>query len=182
MMRKTLCLLAFSMLFGVVAHGQVMITKLVGKNSKNSKLGYGIFMFYEFPLTEEGNKSVRLELLDFAYYPRKDDEASAVLGYVSVKLGYKYVFSETKTGFYLEPQAGYCRTVYQGPYEVEAVGKDGIAVALEGGYSIEVGERGNTINLGVKYEKAMTGSESSISSVGLRASYSFGLFRKQRDY
>jgi hypothetical protein len=178
-MRKIFALCTVALLLSYFAHSQVMVSKLVGKNSENSKLGYGVFLFYDFPLNDEGNRSIRLELLDFAYFPKKDENVNSILGYLSIKLGYKYVFSETKTGFYLEPQAGYCRTVLDDVTQEEAIAGDGLALAMEGGYSLEVGERGNTINFGLKYEKAMSGATTSISSVGFRVSYSFGMFKRR---
>jgi hypothetical protein len=178
-MKKILPLFIVALLVSSLAQGQLMVSKLVGKNSENSSLGFGLFLFYEFPLSDEGNRAVRLELLDAAYYPKKDDNLNSILGYVSIKLGYKYVFSETKSGFYLEPSAGYCRTVLDDVDEVDAVAGDGVALGLEGGYGIEVGQRGNMINLGLKYETDIAGKETTISSIGFRVSYSFGMFKKR---
>jgi hypothetical protein len=179
-MKKIVFLAFVALIFSVTAHSQLMVSKLLGKNSKNSKMGFGAFAFYDFPLNEEETRSIRLELLDFAYFPTKDDNLNAILGYISIKVGYKYVFSETKTGFYLEPQVGYCRTVLDDVNQVDAVTGDGVALALEGGYGIEVGQQGNTINIGVKYEKDLTSSSATtISSIGFRVSYSFGLFKRR---
>jgi hypothetical protein len=178
-MKKILLLGALALSFCLAAHSQLMVSKLVGKNSKNSKIGFGVFAFYEFPLNDEGNRAFRLELLDFAYFPKKDENLNSILGYISIKAGYKYVFSETKSGFYLEPQAGYCRTVLDDVTKIDAVAGDGVALALEGGYGIEVGQRGNMINFGLKYETDIAGSETTISSIGFRASYSFGMFKRR---
>ena len=180
-MRKLLSLLMALLLCCFSAHSQLMVSKLVGKHSENSKIGFGIFAFYDFPLNEEGNRSARIELLDLAYFPKKDQNRSSTLGYASIKLGYKYIFSDTRTGFYLEPQAGYCRTVFDDVMNPDAGGEDGVALALEGGYSLEVGERENILNFGLKYEKDMTGAATSIGSIGFRVYYSFGLFRRRSD-
>ena len=59
---------------------------------------------------------------------------------------------------------------------------DGVALALEAGYSLEVGQRGHEINFGLKYETDLAGANHTISSVGLRVSYQFNLFRKKDDY
>jgi hypothetical protein len=178
-MKKRLPLLALAILFSVAGHSQLMVSKLIGKNSENSKIGFGVFAFSDFPLNEEGTRSVRLELLDFAYFPKKDEDLNSILGYISVKVGYKYVFSETKTGFFIEPQVGYCRVVLDDVTQADAVTGDGVALALEGGYGIEVGQNGNTINFGVKYEKDIAKSATTISSIGFRVSYSFGLFKRR---
>jgi hypothetical protein len=58
----------------------------------------------------------------------------------------------------------------------EATYGDGIAVAMEGGYSLGVGERGHSINLGLKYETDRGGKGYELNSVGFRVSYAFNLF------
>jgi hypothetical protein len=120
--------------------------------------------------------------MDFAFFPKKGENVFTTTAgskaYISAKLGYKYVFSETQTGFYIIPSAGYCRvvTIEQGEDPTHG---DGIAGALEGGYSLEVGQKGHAINLGLKYEYDRGGATHLIQSVGLRVSYSFGLFRRK---
>ena len=59
---------------------------------------------------------------------------------------------------------------------------DGVAAALEAGYSLEVGQRGHEINFGLKYEADIAGANHTISSLGFRVSYQFNLFRKKDDY
>src|SRR4030095_15730485 len=121
------------------------LTKMVGKNANKYKLGYDLFAFYDFPLNSEGNfKSIRLELMDLAYFPGKDGNGfttGSARAYISIKIGYKNIFSETKTGFYIEPSLGYCRVVEANEDEDATYG-DGIAGAFEAGYNLEVGERG----------------------------------------
>lgn len=160
---------------------QLMATKMIGKDANKYGMGYGLFTFLDFPLANE-NQSIRVELAEFAFYPSKGEKfftsTADAKGYLSIKLGYKYVFSETQTGFYIEPSAGYCRVVnvregYDATYG------DGIAAALEGGYSVGVGESGHTINLGLKYETDRGGEGYVLNSVGFRISYAFNLFRKK---
>ena len=100
-MKKNPALFILILIISAQAHAQLSLTKMVGKNADKYKLGYCVFAYYDFPLTEEGNKSIRLELMDLAYFPSKiGDNARA---YISIKLGYKNIFSETKTGVYVEP-------------------------------------------------------------------------------
>jgi hypothetical protein len=173
-MKKNILLILFIGLLST-SNAQLSLVKAIGKHSHNAKIGFGTFLFYDIPVGQMNN-SIVVELLDFAYFPQKNTDSNSVIGYASIKLGYKYSFSqESKTGFYLEPSAGYCRVVNS---EGDGTFGDGIAVALEGGYSIEVGQRGNTINFGLKYESDMAGTNHTISSVSLRASYSFLAFRR----
>ncbi len=157
-----------------------MVTKLVGKDASKFGLGAGLFTFLDFPLAS-ANQSFRVELMDLAFYPAKGESfftsTGDSRGYISIKLGYKYVFSETQTGFYILPSAGYCRTVFI-PNGQSTVYGDGIAGALEAGYSLEIGQKGHAINLGLKYEYDRGSSSLVLQNVGFRVSYSFGLFRR----
>ena len=118
--------------------------------------------------------------MDFAYFPRKDKTADNVIGYINIKLGYRHVFSETMTGIYVEPQAGFGRVI--GSNNASAPGKhygDGVALAFETGYSQEIAQSGNTLNFGLKYEADMAGTDYSAYSLGFRVSYSFHLFQRR---
>jgi hypothetical protein len=178
-MKHTICFLITILLFTTI-YSQVMVSKRFGENSDNSRLGFGTFLYWDFPIAEAENKSIRLELLDLAFYPQKNDSINTVLGYISIKLGYKYIFSETQTGIFIEPQAGWCRVVNSDG--AEGSHGDGVALALETGYSIEVGEGGNALIFGLKYEADLAGANYTCSSVGLRFSYTFHLGRKRDGY
>src|SRR5688572_4945363 len=123
-MKKLSILLLFTAL-STCLHAQLAVAKMVGKNADKAKLGFGAFSYIDIPTNEEGTQSFRIELLDFAYFPRKIDEDPS-RAYLSIKLGYKYIFSETKTGFYVEPQVGYCRVVVVEQDAPEAEHGDGI--------------------------------------------------------
>ncbi len=159
-------------------HAQLSLTKAVGKNADRFKLGYGVFTYFDFPVNDAGTQSLRLELLDFAFYPAKDPDKDNAGGYLSIKAGYKIIFSESQTGFYLEPSFGYARVILLNDAQENEYG-DGIAAAIEGGYNLEVGARGNTMAFGVKYETDRAGAAYTLNSVGLRVSYSFHLFGRR---
>jgi len=154
---------------------------MVGKDADKYGLGYGLFTYLDFPLANE-HTSFRIELADFAFFPSKGEKfftsAADSKGYISIKLGYKYVFSETQAGFYLLPSAGYARVVniLEGQ---EATYGDGIAAALEGGYTLDVGQNGHQLNFGLKYEYDRGNAEHTLQAVGFRVSYAFGLFNKK---
>ena len=145
-MKKFLLFFILTSLFATRSQAQLSLTKMIGKNSNQYRLGYDIFSFWDFPLNSE-NKCIRLELLDFAYYPGKTGGSAFSTpngtAYLSIKLGYKYIFSETKTGFYLEPSAGYCKTMFMQEGQ-DPTNTNGIAGAVEGGYSLEIGQKGHT--------------------------------------
>ncbi len=178
-MKKIVTLSLLASLLSAGAYSQLMVSKLVGKNTSNAELGYGGFTFLDIPLKNADNQSIRIEVLDFAYYPQKSTDFDNTIGYLSIKAGYKYVFSETQTGFYAEPSAGYCRVVASN--NLDPLAKyygDGVALALEGGYSLGVGQGDNAINFGLKYETDRAG-DFIANSVGFRVSFSFHLFRRR---
>lgn len=157
---------------------------MLGKDADRFRMGYALFWYADIPLNEEENQAVRLELLDLAYFPGKDGDGFVHGGnraFLSIKLGYKKIFSESKTGFYLVPAVGYCRVVYT-PDGGESTYGDGVAAALEGGYSLEVGQRGQTLCLGLKFEHDRASRDHTLSSLAMRLSYSFQMFRRKEDW
>lgn len=177
-MKIILCFLV-SILLCTLSYSQLMVSKRFGKNSDNSSIGFGTFVYWDFPLAGAENKSIRLELMDLAFYPQKSDTINTVLGYISIKLGYKYIFSETQTGIFIEPQVGWCKVVNS--EGAEGSSGNGVALAFETGYSIEVGQRSNAIILGLKYEADLAGAKYTCNSLGLRLSYTFHLGRKREE-
>lgn len=178
---KTVLTIWLVCLFSFASHAQLMVSKLLGKDASKYGLGYGLFTYLDFPLASE-NQSFRVELMDLALFPTKGENlfssTADVKGYISIKLGYKYVFSETQAGFYLLPSAGYCRAVFAKEGEDATYG-DGVAGALEGGYSLEVGQKGHSFNFALKYEYDRGNATHIIQSVGFRISYAFGMFRRK---
>ena len=180
-MKKIFSVLVLLTVFSIAGYSQLMVSKLLGKNSGNSKIGYGLFTYFDFPLGETvANQSIRLELMDLAFFPEKSSDIDNTIGYISIKGGYKYVFSETQEGFYIEPQAGWCRVVNSNDaHDLPKDYGDGLALALEAGYSLGVGQSGNTINFGLKYESDRAGSAYTANSIGFRVSFSFHMFRRR---
>jgi hypothetical protein len=180
-MKKITLSLCFFCLFSFASHSQLMVSKLVGKDADKYGLGYGLFTFLDFPLAN-GNQSIRIELMDLAFFPPKGENlfttTAGMKAYISIKAGYKYVFSETQSGFYLLPSVGYCRVVISNEGE-DATHGDGIAGALEGGYILGIGQKGHSLNFGLKYEYDRGNSTHIMQSVGLRVSYAFGIFQKK---
>lgn len=180
-LKKIFLSLFIIFLFTASSQAQLMVAKMVGKDSKRYGLGYGLFTYFDIPLSSE-NQSFRIELIDFAFFPTKGEKfftsTADARGYLSIKLGYKYVFSETQAGFYLIPSAGYCRVV-DAKEDQDVTHGDGVAAAMEGGYSLEVGQKGQAINVGIKYEYDRGNTEHTLQAIGLRLSYSFGMFRRK---
>jgi hypothetical protein len=156
---------------------------MLGKDAKNYGMGLGIFAYLDFPLAA-GNNSLVIELAEMAYFPEKDRggffSAPAGKAYASFKAGYRKYFSETSTGFYLQPSLGCAFVSLVLEDESEINDAFGFSGALEGGYSIGLGEDARQkINLGLKYEYSRAKETHQIQTIGLRISYSFGLFGRK---
>lgn len=154
---------------------QLSLMKLVGKNSKDHKTGFGAFYFIDFPINKTENRRIVLELIDIGVFRAKTtDYYLTSAAYASFKLGYRYIFSdESKTGFFVEPQAGYCLTGI-GEYNEEL--SKGIALAFITGYSLEVGQRGNSFVFGLKWESDLANNGKQLNTIGLRVAFSYSLF------
>ncbi|MEO6232111.1 MAG: hypothetical protein ABJB11_23730 [Ferruginibacter sp.] len=182
-MKKNLLTIFALLLCAMQSSGQVSFVKLLGKNSANTTYGVGLSAFYDFPLNQSSN-SMRLELMNLNIFPPKDKDLVSVAANISIKLGYRHLFSETTTGFYIEPQLGFGRVVVSDPsLPNQARHADGLAIAMEGGYCVGVGERDNFFYFGLKYENDLPGnSDYNINSMALKVGYAFHLFRRNSDY
>lgn len=171
--------LSLLIIISTALHSQLEVSQPIGKYSHNSTTGFGIFVYDDLSLNDVGNRSLQLEF-DFLYFPRKSHEINSVIALASIRVGYKYVFSEeSKTGFYLLPSAGYCRVGTSD--DPDPIIGNGVALAAEAGYNLEVGNRGNNFAFGLKYETDIASAETSISSIAFRVSYAFHLFKKRSD-
>ncbi|MBN8860971.1 MAG: hypothetical protein J0H29_21445 [Sphingobacteriales bacterium] len=162
--------------FSQISYAQLAVLKMIGKDSDKSKIGYGLFLAYNLTVSEAGNRVVTLELLDGGFFPGRQSDKDRMIGYISIKAGYRAIFSEEgKTGFFLEPQAGYCKVVRN---DTDNNSRDGVAAALTGGYSLEVGERGSCFTFGLKYEADIAGRNYTLQSLGLRVAFIFSLAKR----
>ena len=140
-----------------------------------------MFTYYDFPLNETGNRSLMIELMDLGFFPPKGADDYKPGAYISAKAGYRYIFSEeTNSGFYIEPQIGYCRVVNGNRPGFDDTYGDGVAVAMEGGYALALGQNGHHLNFGLKYEADIAGANHTLQAIGFKTSYSFNLFRRRR--
>ena len=174
-----LILLLFSLLFiPDQATAQLQIGKRIGKDASGTKPGFGTFADIDIPLNEYMNRMIRVELVDLMFYPKAADNQVA-WGYLAIKLGYKYLFSEDNTGFYLAPQFGYARVVAIHPEETDARHGDGVGGAFEAGYAIGVGQQYNTISIGLKYETDYGGKDLVMNTIALRVAFNFLAFQRR---
>lgn len=95
-------ILSFSVTY---ANAQLGAMKLVGKNTKDYKLGFGAFLKTGFPVSEGSDITleggVNIFLLDDSY-GSGDGTIMCPL-----KAGYRFTLNKTGQGLYVEPQAGF---------------------------------------------------------------------------
>lgn len=140
------CLIIFALLIvAAKASAQFEVSRIIGKNSAAYKNGYGIFLKIGYPVTEQSEVNAELAM---RFFFAKSGEGAGI-GLFPVMAGYRYVFSETGSGIYIEPQLGY--NFYEdvaengdGPYK-------GLAYAIGTGYLSPSFGRVR-INPGIKYE------------------------------
>lgn len=168
---KKLFFLQAAMFLFVFLSGQVSIIKIVGKNADGYKSGTGIFYSFDLPVNPGGNNSVTIELFDFGNFYVKNNSGKEPTAYLSVKGGFRHIFNvEGKTGFFIEPQAGYCWTTPDKSYlNIQS----GLALAMVTGYSQEVGFSGNSLVFGFKYEIDLPGSDTQFNTIGFRFAFNY---------
>ena len=100
--KKMALFVLLSCFLSVSFHAQIMVSKLMGKETSQFGLGYGLFSYLDVPLAN-GNRSIHVEIVDLSFYPLKRENLFTTMagmkGYLSIKLGYKYVLAKTKMGF-----------------------------------------------------------------------------------
>ena len=168
---KKLFLFQAAMILFIFLSGQVSVIKIVGKNADGYKPGTGIFYSFDLPVNQLENNSVAIELFDFANFYVKNNSGKEPTAYLSVKGGFRHIFTrEGKTGFFIEPQAGYCWTKSDKSY-LNIQG--GLALAMVTGYSQEVGFSGNSLVVGFKYEMDLPGSDRQFNAIGFRFAFNY---------
>ena len=97
-MKRRLMLLICAMGIFALADAQVELAQVLSKNT--SATGLGIYMHVGFPVSKSSEVSAELGFYYFAPQPYH-------MIMLPLLAGYRYSLNGTRTGFYLEPQAGY---------------------------------------------------------------------------
>ncbi len=173
------CCLLSSILF---CTAQIEFTRLSAKDFK--ALGFGAFVNLSVPVSDAHFVTVEG---GFQYFHREDEE----IGLIPVLLGYRYTLDKTGTGFYLEPNAGYCfgSTTIQkyDAYDMVEYGPDGqpavqkITGPVAGigfGYLFEY-SGGIQFNLGLRYQHGFGNLQTNV--LALRISHAITFGRRERD-
>ena len=97
-MKRRLMLLTCTLGIYAIANAQVELAQVFSKNT--SATGLGLYMHVGFPVSKSAELSGELGFYYFAPQPNH-------LLMVPLLAGYRYNLNGTRTGFYLESQAGY---------------------------------------------------------------------------
>lgn len=104
-MTKTMLVL-LAVIFSVnIASAQLGAMKLVGKNTKNYKLGFGAFIKTALPVNEAGSITIEGGVNIFMLNDPYGFGSGTIM--CPLKTGYRYTFNQTGEGLYIEPQTGF---------------------------------------------------------------------------
>ena len=151
---------------------QIQVSKLIGKNSSDFKLGYGGFLQFSYPVSEASD--VTLEVGANVFQSKVDEGYGWAV--IPVKAGYRYTLNQTGTGFYLQPQVG---------YNVYGINPDdeqftGLILAGGAGYLFQpIGKI--QFDLGLLFESAFH-KGGAANYLSLRLTHNFSLSRRADDY
>jgi outer membrane autotransporter protein len=163
------------MLFALVSlnvSGQIQVSKLIGKNSDDFKLGYGGFLKFSYPISEASD--VTLEAGANVFQVKANEAYGWAV--IPIKAGYRYTINRTGEGFYLEPQVGY------NVYGIDPDDNNFTGLVLSGGAGYLFPPLGKIqFDLGLLFESAFHKGRSA-NYASLRLTHNFSLGRRDDGY
>lgn len=154
---------------------QLGAMKLVGKNTKDYKLGFGGFIKTGVPVSDGSDATLEIGADIFL----SDEEGDGTI-MCPLKAGYRYTLNGSGDGFYIEPQVGF--NVYGVTSLTDNNGEDvnlkyhGVVFAAGAGYLFSIWNAPFDLNL--RYETVMAhGGSNNFISLGISRFISF----KKRD-
>jgi len=102
-MRRQLLFLSLFFI-AIQSRAQLSVVKMVGNDTKDYKLGAGLYLKAGYPVSEGDDVTLEAGCYIFSL-----DDNSYTFGtfIVPAKLGYRYTLNRKGNGFYVEPQVGY---------------------------------------------------------------------------
>jgi len=95
------------LLFFIIPHlnAQLGAMKLIGKDTKDYKMGFGAFVKTGIPVTDGSDVTLEIGANIFLLNDGYRDADGTIM--CPLKAGYRYTVNGTGEGFYIEPQVGY---------------------------------------------------------------------------
>ena len=140
--------LLIALLFiAIKSSAQLSLIKMVGNDTKDYKLGAGLYLKAGYPVSEADDITVEAGCYIFSLYDYSLKYGTVV---IPAKVGYRYTFNREGTGFYVEPQVGY--NIYGvSTLNVNGYAKDfkynGVVLAAGTGYLFSVSSAPLDLNL-----------------------------------
>lgn len=171
----TTCLLVFLI---PQVHAQLGAMKLVGKDTKDYKPGFGAFVKTGIPVTDGSDVTIEIGADIFFLNDGYGDADGTIM--CPLKAGYRYTLNGTGKGLYVEPQVGY--DIYGITSLHDAYGKvinlkyHGAVLAAGTGYLFFLW--GVSFDVNLRYETVIAhGGSNNFISFGITKYFSF----KKRD-
>ncbi|MGN6531574.1 MAG: hypothetical protein ACTHK0_07460 [Ginsengibacter sp.] len=175
-------LTTFFLLFYIIqSDAQLGAMKMVGKNTKNYKTGFGAFVKTGVPVSD-GN-DVTLEIGANIFFLNDGYGTTDGTIMCPLKAGYRYTLNGSGKGLYVEPQVGYnlygVTSLTDDNGETINLKYHGIVAAAGAGYLFSVWNTLFDVNL--RYETVIAhGGSNNLMSLGITKSFSFG--RREATY
>src|SRR3954451_18558335 len=98
-------ILLIALLFiAIQSRAQLSVIKMVGNDTKDYKLGAGLYLKAGYPVSEGDDVTLEAGCYLFSLYDYSLRYGTAV---IPAKVGYRYTINREGNGFYVEPQVGY---------------------------------------------------------------------------
>ena len=169
----------FLLFFIIQANAQLGVMRLVGKDTKDYKMGFGAFIKTGIPFSDAADITIEIGADIFPL----DNEFVYGTIMCPLKVGYRYTLNGTGEGFYVEPQVGF--NIYGVTSLQDENGEDvnlkyhGVIFAAGTGYLFSIWNTPFDVNL--HYETVIAhGGSNNLISLGISKFISFG--RRDKGY
>jgi hypothetical protein len=137
----------------IQSRAQLSVIKMVGNDTKDYKLGAGLYLKAGYPVSEGDDITIEAGGYLFRLYDNSFEYGTIV---VPAKVGYRYTLNREGNGFYVEPQVGY--NIYgASTLNVNGYAKDfkyhGIVLGAGTGYLFSIWSA--PVDLNLHYETIM---------------------------
>lgn len=157
------------------AKSQLSVMKLVGKDTKDYKLGFGAFLKTAIPLNEASDCTIEGGVNFFFLNYGSGGSYGTVM--CPLKVGYRYTINQSGEGLYIEPQVGYNLFGVTSMLDKQGYPVDlkyhGVVFAAGAGYLFSLWNQPMDLNFRYETVIAHGGSNNSIS-LGISRIIRFG--------
>ncbi|MFT3751171.1 MAG: hypothetical protein QM768_22860 [Agriterribacter sp.] len=173
-MAKTMLIPLMLILSINTANAQLGAMKMVGKNTKDYKLGFGLFIKTGLAVNEASDFTIEGGVNIFVLNDSYGSGSGTIM--CPIKVGYRYTLNQTGEGFCVEPQAGF--NVYGITSMLDENGNavdlkyHGVVLAAGTGYLFTLWNQPFDLNL--RYETVIAhGGSNNFVSLGISRFISF---------